>query len=153
MPGVESVSPAPSANESVSNRFLAADLFCGAGGSSTGCARAIRAIGGELLLVCVNHDKTAIATHRRNHPSARHFIEDLNGADPERLVPERRLDLLMASPECRFHSRARGGKPINDQLRMSAYAVQRWLTAHRPRPGAIRRSVRTDVRRPAGHPT
>lgn len=110
-------------------KFLLADLFCGAGGSSTGAARAIERIGGELVMVCVNHDKTAIATHRKNHPNARHFIEDLNGADPERLVPERRLDLLMASPECRFHSRARGGKPINDQMRMSAYAIQRWLTA------------------------
>jgi len=110
-------------------KFLVSDLFCGAGGSSTGAEKAIRAIGGQMVLVAVNHDKTAIATHRQNHPGARHFIEDLNGADPERLVPEGRLDLLMASPECRFHSRARGGKPINDQLRMSAYAIQRWLTA------------------------
>ena len=32
-----------------------ADLFCGAGGSSTGAERAIREIGGTMELVCVNH--------------------------------------------------------------------------------------------------
>lgn len=86
-------------------------------------------VGAEINLVAVNHWPVAVETHQLNHPTARHYIEDLAGADPERLVPEGYLDLLMASPECRFYSRARGGKPINDQGRMSPWIIHRWLTS------------------------
>lgn len=110
-------------------KFLVADLFCGAGGTSTGATQAIKELGGEIELVAVNHWATAVKTHSLNHPKARHYIEDLDGADPETLVPEGRLDLLLASPECRFFSRARGGKPIKEQGRMSAWVVQRWITS------------------------
>jgi DNA (cytosine-5)-methyltransferase 1 len=109
--------------------YLIADLFCGAGGSSEGAERAIQALGHTMTLVCINHWPVAIETHRRNHPTARHYIEDITVADPHKLVPEGRLDLLMASPECTFYSRARGGKPVNDQSRMNPWAIQRWLTS------------------------
>ena len=109
-------------------KVLVADLFCGAGGSSTGAAKAIAGIGGEMELVAVNHWNTAVATHAANHPTARHLIEDVSIVDPEAVVKEGRLDLLMASPECRFHSRARGGKPIHDQGRMNAWVVHNWIT-------------------------
>lgn len=108
--------------------YRVADLFCGAGGSSSGAARAIRAMHADLDLVAVNHWSIAIATHSRNHPKARHYCVNLDAARPEELVPEGELDLLMASPECIGHSRARGGKPIRDQMRMSAWHVQRWAT-------------------------
>lgn len=110
------------------NPLLVADLFCGAGGSSTGAERAIKALGLEMILVCVNHWPVAIETHRKNHPTARHYIEDLSVAKPTKIVPEGYLDLLMASPECTHFSRARGGKPVNDQSRMNPWAVIRWLT-------------------------
>jgi len=110
-------------------RLLVADLFCGAGGTSTGAERAVRAIGRKMTLVCVNHWPVAIETHKKNHPSARHYVEDVAVADPVKLVPEGYLDLLMASPECRFYSRARGGKPVHDQSRMNPWAVLRWLTS------------------------
>lgn len=109
--------------------YLVADLFCGAGGSSTGAERAVRTMGGRMELVCVNHWPVAVETHQRNHPTARHYCVDLDSARPEDLVPEGKLDLLMASPECVFFSRARGGKPVSDQRRMSAWHVQRWCTA------------------------
>ena len=105
-----------------------ADLFCGAGGSSTGAKRAIEEVGGVMDLVAVNHWNTAIATHSKNHPGARHIVEDVNLVDPESVVKEGRLDILMASPECKYHSRARGGKPIHDQGRMNPWAVMNWLT-------------------------
>ena len=104
------------------------DLFCGAGGSSTGAEKAIAGIGGEMDLVAVNHWNTAVATHAANHPTARHLVEDVSIVDPEEVVKEGRLDLLMASPECRFHSRARGGKPIHDQGRIHAWVIFNWLT-------------------------
>ncbi len=46
-----------------------ADLFCGAGGSSTGARRALKRLGLEMELLCVNHWPVAIETHKRNHPT------------------------------------------------------------------------------------
>lgn len=103
-----------------------ADLFCGAGGSSTGAAHAISALGRRMDLVAVNHWPVAIETHTANHPGARHYCVDLDAAKPEELVPGRYLDLMLASPECTHHSRARGGKPVSDQKRASAWHVPRW---------------------------
>ena len=96
------------------NTYLVAGLFCGAGGSSTGAKKAIAEIGGTMELVAINHWNTAIATHAANHSTARHLAEDVSIVDPEAVVEEGRLDLLMASPDCKFYSRARGGKPIQD---------------------------------------
>lgn len=105
-----------------------ADLFCGAGGSSTGARQACAGLGLRIDLVAVNHWNVAIETHSLNHPEARHYLRDLMAADPIRLVPEGRLDLLMASPTCTHHSRARGGKPSSDQQRMDPWAVVRWCS-------------------------
>ena len=110
------------------NTLLVADLFCGAGGSSTGAEKAVKELGKTMILTCVNHWPVAIETHRLNHPTARHYLEDISVAKPQELVPEGYLDLLMASPECTHFSRARGGKPVNDQSRMNPWAVIRWLT-------------------------
>ena len=112
----------------IATTYLVADLFCGAGGSSTGAQKAIAEIGGTMELVAVNHWNTAIATHAANHPAARHLVEDVSMVDPEAVVEEGRLDLLMASPECKFYSRARGGKPVHDQGRMNPWAIHNWLT-------------------------
>ena len=105
-----------------------ADLFCGAGGSSSGAEKAIEENGGTMNLIAINHWNTAIATHSANHPRAKHIVEDVSMVDPEAVVEKGRLDLLMASPECKFHSRARGGKPIHDQGRMHPWAIHNWLT-------------------------
>lgn len=105
-------------------------MFCGAGGSSTGAARAFGELGLSMDLVAVNHWAIAIATHTANHPKARHFNSDVYKLDPRKAVPSGRLDLLMASPTCVFNSRARGGQPISwDQRwgRMTPTQVLRWL--------------------------
>jgi DNA (cytosine-5)-methyltransferase 1 len=109
-------------------KLLVADLLCGAGGSSTGCARALAGLGLEMELVCVNHWPTAIETHRRNHPEARHYVQDISTVRPHILVPEGYLDLLMASPTCTHHSVARGGKPTSDQQRSDPWHIITWLT-------------------------
>ncbi len=96
-------------------KTLVADLLCGAGGSSTGCQRAMAELGLEMELVCVNHWPVAIATQERIHLAARHYVQDIATVRPHLLVPEGYLDLLMASPTCMHHSVARGGKPTLDQ--------------------------------------
>jgi DNA (cytosine-5)-methyltransferase 1 len=109
-------------------KILVADLLCGAGGSSTGCAQALAAMGLEMELVCVNHWPVAIETHTRNHPKARHYCQDIATVRPHLIVPEGRLDLLMASPSCTHHSVARGGKPTSDQQRSDPWHIITWLT-------------------------
>lgn len=114
-------------------RFRVADLFCGAGGTSTGLTLACREAGADFQLTAVNHWDRAIETHSANHPNARHFCESLTTLNPLRAVPEGKLDLLVASPECIHHSRARGGRPVEEQSRSSAWCIIRWATDLRVR--------------------
>ena len=107
----------------------AADLFCGAGGTSTGLALACRAAGLDVELLAINHWDVAIDSHTANHPWAEHRCESLDNVDPRKAIPGGRLQLLVASPECTHHSRARGGKPMSDQSRASAWHVLRWAEA------------------------
>jgi DNA (cytosine-5)-methyltransferase 1 len=109
--------------------LTAADLFCGAGGASNGLRRACLKRGVGLDLVAVNHWPLAIETHKANHPEALHYCEPVENINPRQAVPGGRLDLLLAGPECTHHSIARGGKPINDQSRASAWCILRWATA------------------------
>lgn len=105
----------------------AADLFCGAGGTSTGLRRACETLGYKLDLFAVNHWDIAIATHSANHPEAQHMCASIDTVDPRKAVPGGRLDILWASPECTFFSVARGGKPVTDQGRASAWLILRWI--------------------------
>lgn len=109
-----------------------ADLFCGAGGTSTGLARAAEQSGRAVELLAVNHWEIAVATHAANHPGARHVNAPLEGIDPRRAIGSRKLDVLVASPECTHHSSARGGRPMNDQSRASAWHVLTWAQAVEP---------------------
>jgi len=102
------------------------DLFCGAGGTSTGLALACKELDIAVELLAINHWETAIETHTKNHPWAKHLCANLDTIDPRKVIPGGHLDLLVASPECVHHSVARGGKPINDQSRASAFRVLEW---------------------------
>ena len=77
----------------------AADLFCGAGGTSTGLVEAMGILGQQVQLTAVNHWDRAVETHELNHPEARHLCESLDNINPRKLFPEG-LDILWASPEC-----------------------------------------------------
>lgn len=104
-----------------------ADLFCGAGGTSTGLLHACDELGLDPTLVAINHWDEAIATHQYNHPTAQHLCANLDNVDPVKVVPGRHLHLLVASPECTHHSRARGGRPMSDQSRASVWHIMRWV--------------------------
>ncbi|MDD2772744.1 MAG: DNA cytosine methyltransferase [Elusimicrobiales bacterium] len=109
----------------------AVDMFCGAGGTSTGLYAAADELGYSVDLLAINHWKVAIATHSANHNSARHMCETLDSVDPRKAIPSGHLHLMVASPECTHHSNARGGKPMSDQSRASAWHVLRWAEALR----------------------
>jgi DNA (cytosine-5)-methyltransferase 1 len=113
-------------------RLTIADLFCGAGGTSTGACQAALAAGYEPELTAVNHWTRAVETHSANHPLARHVCASLDALNPRELFGEGELDVLWASPECTHHSTARGGRPCSDQSRATAWCVVRWAEALRP---------------------
>lgn len=113
--------------------FPVADLFCGAGGTSTGAVEAIEALGYKPVLTVANHWPRAIATHEANHPDARHFCACLDSLNPRELFKPRELKLLWASPECTMHSTGRNkALPMRDQSRTTAHCVTRWMEALLP---------------------
>lgn len=79
------------------------DMFCGAGGSSTGAL----SVPGVEVKVATNHWDLAIETHNTNHQDADHVLADVSQIDP-RYFPH--SDILWASPECTNHSVAKGIK-------------------------------------------
>jgi DNA (cytosine-5)-methyltransferase 1 len=103
-----------------------ADLFCGAGGATTGVYLAARTLGADLNMLAVNHWPVAVKTHQQNYPDAAHLCMSVESVDPRAVVPGGRLHLLIAGVECTHHSNARGGRPMNDQSRASAWNVLRW---------------------------
>lgn len=79
------------------------DLFCGAGGSSSGAIQ----VPGIHVKMAANHWQLAIDTHNTNHPNTDHECADISQVDPRRFPS---TDLLWASPECTNHSVAKGRK-------------------------------------------
>ena len=122
--------------------LLYIDLFCGAGGTSTGVNTA-RLDGEECakVVACVNHDANAIASHASNHPEAMHFTEDIRTLDLTPLVdhlkecraenPEA-LTVLWASLECTNFSRAKGGQPRDADSRTLAEHLFRYIEEIQP---------------------
>ena len=97
---------------------LVVDLFAGGGGASLGLARAYREPD-----VAVNHDPVAIAVHRANHPDTEHFTCDVFEVDPVAATRGRPVGVLWASPDCRHHSKAKGGRPRSKRVRGLAWVV------------------------------
>lgn len=114
--------------------FKMADLLCGAGGSSTGAIQAVRLLGGKPVLKGFNHWPRALRTHHLNHPDMPEpKCANIDEVNPREHYKPGELDFLWASPECRFFSTARGGRPIKEQHRPTAWCVPRWLEAVAPR--------------------
>lgn len=107
---------------------LVVDLFAGGGGASTGIARAYREPD-----VAVNHNPIALAVHRANHPQTAHYVADVFEVDPVLATGGQPLGILWASPDCRHHSKAKGGAPRDRGVRGLAWVVVRWAHATRPR--------------------
>lgn len=110
----------------------AIDLFSGLGGWSTGAKMA-----GVNVLWAANHWPAAVEWHSKNHPEAAHACQDLHQADWTQ-VPAH--DVLLASPCCQGHSKARGkasGNPQHDASRSTAWAVVSALEFHQPQAAVI----------------
>lgn len=122
--------------------LLYVDLFCGAGGTSTGVESA-RIDGSQVakVIACVNHDANAIASHAANHPDALHFTEDIRTLELSPLVsytnkmrtmyPDANT-VLWASLECTNFSKAKGGQPRDADSRTLAEHLFRYIEALDP---------------------
>ncbi|WP_220132688.1 DNA cytosine methyltransferase [Halorhabdus salina] len=113
------------------------DLFAGAGGLSKGAHNAARRLGhtpGEdFELVAINHDPDAIATHEENLPNATHYHAKVQALHPPDVAPPGEVDVLSGGPSCTDHSKAKGGKPTNEQLRASPWHMLRWIEMLQPK--------------------
>lgn len=103
------------------------DLFCGAGGASTGLELALSRLKMCHKGLAINHWAVAVDTMKRNHPDIDTKQMTIEEAVPADLVPSGEVDLLWASPSCTHHSRAKGGKPRSNQLRAQPELVLTWL--------------------------
>jgi len=122
--------------------FLIIDLFCGAGGTSTGFHNAMFH-GNQVALVmaCINHDFKAIKSHWLNHPDILHFEEDIRTANLQPLVdllaryriiyPNAKI-ILWASLECTNFSKAKGGQARDADSRTLAEHLDRYILALDP---------------------
>ena len=123
-------------------KLLYIDLFCGAGGTTTGVEAA--RIGGKKcakVIACVNHDANAIRSHAANHPDALHFTEDIRTLDIaplashlakcRKLYPGAKV-VLWASLECTNFSKAKGGLPRDADSRTLAEHLFRYIEALSP---------------------
>jgi DNA (cytosine-5)-methyltransferase 1 len=103
----------------------AIDLFAGLGGFSEGAHAA-----GIQTIWAANHWSLACQYFELNH-GLKPECQDLQQADWRKVPPH---DLLLASPACQGHSRARGAeKAHHDALRSTAWAVVAAAEYHRPR--------------------
>ena len=117
--------------------LLYIDLFCGAGGTSTGVESA-RIDGKQCakVIACVNHDANAIASHAANHPDALHFTEDIRTLELSPLIEHLAkckaqypgaAVVLWASLECTNFSKAKGGQPRDADSRTLAEHLFRFM--------------------------
>lgn len=134
--------------------FIVVDLFCGAGGTTTGFVHAeinsdyySKYYVGEnfakegftkiaKVIACVNHDPVAIKSHWVNHPEVKHFEEDIRTLELSELVklvnyyrklyPNAKV-VLWASLECTNFSKAKGGQSRDaDSRTLAESLLKKW---------------------------
>ena len=105
------------------------DSFAGGGGASTGIELAT----GRPVTIAINHDPDAILMHKTNHPYTEHYQASVWDVDPREVCQGRPVGLLWASPDCKHFSKAKGGKPVDKNIRGLAWIVLRWAGTVRPR--------------------
>ena len=123
-------------------KLLYVDLFCGAGGTTTGVEQAT--LHGDKcahVVACVNHDLNAIRSHAANHPNTKHFTEDIRTLEMKPLAdvlnksrakyPYAKV-VLWASLECTNFSKAKGGQPRDADSRTLADHLFRYNEALNP---------------------
>lgn len=108
---------------------LIIDNFAGGGGASTGIELAT----GRPVDIAINHDPDAILMHKTNHPYTEHYQESVWDIDPRIVCRGREVGVAWFSPDCKHFSKAKGGKPVDKNIRGLAWIVLKWAGTVRPR--------------------
>lgn len=110
--------------------LISLDLFAGAGGASWGHYLAT----GRHPDVAVNHNPLAVEVHALNHPDTEHWVQNIFQVSPYAVAQGRKIGRMWASPDCTYHSSARGGKPIRDvtQRDLPFVISGKWIPALKP---------------------
>lgn len=109
------------------------DLFCGAGGSSYGAQKA-----GAKLIAGFDMWSPAVITYKKNFceekdPSPKIYTGDIRDLCPEQIKEELgQVDLLLGSPECTHHSKARGNATQSEESRRTAFQISRYASKLMP---------------------
>lgn len=111
------------------NGELIVDNFAGGGGASTGIEMAT----GYSVDIAINHDPEAIKMHKANHPNTKHYCENVWEVDPVKACNGHPVGLAWFSPDCKHFSKAKGGKPVEKNIRGLAWVVLKWAALVRPR--------------------
>jgi len=105
------------------------DIFCGAGGSSAGAKAA-----GVEMVSGIDMCATATATYTANFPNAYVVTSRLEDIDTRSFREQvGQIDILLASPECRNHTCAKGSAPRDESSRATAMHVIEYARALEPR--------------------
>lgn len=102
---------------------LIIDSFAGGGGASTGIELAL----GRSPDLAINHNPQALALHAANHPDTLHISENIYKVDPLDYVAGQHIGLAWFSPDCKHFSKAKGGKPVERNIRDLAHIVPFWV--------------------------
>lgn len=108
---------------------LIIDNFAGGGGASEGIEQAF----GRPVDIAINHDGEALAMHAANHPATAHYREDVFAVHPGFVTHNRPIGLAWFSPDCKHHSKAKGGKPREKKIRGLAWVTLKWCAFQKPR--------------------
>ncbi|MGO7560526.1 DNA cytosine methyltransferase [Rhizobium johnstonii] len=100
------------------------DSFAGGGGASTGIEMAL----GRSPDLAINHNAAALALHAANHPQTLHLSENIYKVDPLDYVAGRHVGLAWFSPDCKHFSKAKGGKPVERNIRDLAHIIPYWVS-------------------------
>ncbi|QOL81103.1 DNA cytosine methyltransferase [Pseudooceanicola spongiae] len=104
-------------------RPLIVDSFAGGGGASTGIEMAL----GRSPDIAINHNAAALALHAANHPETLHLSENVFRVDPLDHLQGQHIGLMWFSPDCKHFSKAKGGKPVERNIRDLAWIIPGWI--------------------------
>lgn len=104
-------------------RPMIVDSFAGGGGASTGIEMAL----GRSPDIAINHNPAALALHAANHPETLHLSENVYKVDPLDHMRGRHIGLMHFSPDCKHFSKAKGGKPVERNIRDLAWIIPGWI--------------------------
>ncbi|MBT9370291.1 DNA cytosine methyltransferase [Rhizobium sp. CSW-27] len=105
------------------DRPIIIDSFAGGGGASTGIEQAL----GRSPDYAINHNEWALRLHEVNHPDTIHLSENVYKIDPLDHLRGKHIGLAWFSPDCKHFSKAKGGKPVERNIRDLCWIIPGWI--------------------------